>query len=176
MFRPTVVQLHDGRRVLLRRAKPADAAGMIAHANAVGAEGIYIMTERLDLSLREERAKIRAALGGSGLWIVAVAGDEIVGSADIARGRHRKSHHVGELGIALRKDHRGAGLGRAMMESMIAWARSAGIRKLSLSVFSSNRPARGLYRSLGFVREGRLRGHVILRRKPDDVLLMSRWL
>ena len=176
MYRATTVLLRDGRRVRLRRATPADAKAMIAHVNAVGAEGIHIMTERLNIRLREQREKLRRAPGRSHLYIVAVRDQELLGTADISRGRHRKDRHVAELGIALRKDSRGVGLGTAMMESMLDWARSIGIRKVCLGVFSTNRPALRMYRKLGFVQEGRLRGQVVLRRAPADLLLMSLWL
>ena len=176
MVRPRHVHLDDGRTVRLRRAKPSDAAGMIAHGNAVGAEGIYIMTERVRRTVPEEQAAIRNARGEKGLWLVAESGGKIVGSADVSRGRHRKSRHVGELGIALRKEWRGVGLGRAMMEAMIEWACSARLRKLFLEVFSTNTRAIRLYRGLGFIEEGRLKGQVVLRGKEADVLVMSLWL
>jgi len=63
-----------------------------------------------------------------------------------------------------------------MLQTMIAWARSVGIRKLTLGVFASNTPAVALYRKLGFAQEGRSRGQVILRGRPVDELLMALWL
>lgn len=149
---------------------------MIAHVNAIGGEVVHIMTERLLLTPREERAVFRKADGVSGLYLVAVIDGEIVGSADIERGRHSKDRHTANLGIALRRDSRGVGLGTAMMRTMIDWARSVGIRKLTLGVFSSNVRAVALYRRFGFTPEGRLKGQVILRRKPVDELLMALWL
>lgn len=149
---------------------------MIAHVNAIGAEGVQIMTERLAISPTEERAVFRKADGRSGLYIVAVLGGEVVGTADISRGRQSKNRHTADLGIALRKDARGVGLGTAMMQTMIDWARSMGIRKITLGVFASNGPALALYRRLGFIQEGRRMGQVILRRKPVDELLMALWL
>jgi RimJ/RimL family protein N-acetyltransferase len=176
MFRPTTVTLRDGRKALIRRARPRDAEAVIAHVNAIGAEGIYLMTERLRLTPKEERAVFRRADGVVELFLVATVDDEIVGSANFSRGRQSKNRHVADLGIALRKDVRGRGLGMAMMQVGIRWARSVGIRKLSLGVFATNRPARRLYRKLGFAQEGRLRGEVILRGKPVDELILARWL
>jgi hypothetical protein len=134
------------------------------------------MTENLDRSPREEREVFRRADGHSGIYLVALIDDEIVGTADFTRGRQSKNRHVANLGIALRKDVRGIGLGTAMMTSGMRWARSVGIRKLTLGVFATNTPALALYRSLGFAREGRLKGQVILRGRPADEILMARWL
>jgi RimJ/RimL family protein N-acetyltransferase len=176
VFKPSRVALKDGRTATIRRAAPRDAGGVIAHVNAIGAEGIYIHTERLRLSLNEERAVFRKADGKSSLYIVAVIGGTIVGTADIKRGGLSKNRHTANLGIALRKDARGVGLGLAMMQVMIRWAQSVGVRKLTLAVFASNTRAIGLYRGLGFTQEGRLRKQVILRGKAVDELLMARWL
>jgi RimJ/RimL family protein N-acetyltransferase len=161
---------------LIRRAEPRDAEAVIAHVNAVGAEGIHIMTERLLKTVEEERAVFRQSDGETGLYLVAWVGGEIVASANIARGRQSKNRHTADLGIAVRKDARGIGLGEALVRAMISWGRSVGVRKLTLGVFASNAPALALYRKLGFRQEGRLKGQVILRRKPVDELLMALWL
>ena len=170
------VTLKDGRRVTIRRAEPEDAPRLLAHVNSVGAEMVYIQTERVEKTVEEEQDWIKSFDGLSTLLLVATYEGKVVGSADVGRGAQTKNAHVAELGIALQKEARGQGLGRAMMEDMITWARSVRIRKLFLSVFGTNERAIALYRSLGFAEEGRLRGQVILRGAPDDVVLMSRWL
>jgi RimJ/RimL family protein N-acetyltransferase len=176
MIRPRTIVLPDGGSFRLRAVRPSDAAAVIAHVNAIAAERIYLMTERLTLSIRQEQRILRQFRGRAGCYLVAEQDGEIVGTATFARAKPEKSRHVGSLGIALRRDVRGRGLGRAMMEVGIEWARSAGIRKLTLGVFASNRRAIRLYRRLGFVPEGRLRGQVLLRGRPDDELLMALWL
>lgn len=178
MFRPRTVTLRDGRRALIRRATPRDAEGIIAHVNAIGAERVFIMTETLRYSPREERALLRKwnADRDSELFLVAVGGRTVIGTANFSRGRPSKIRHTANLGVALHKDWRGVGLGRAMMLAGIDWARSVGIRKLTLAVFAGNRRALALYRNLGFVREGRLRGQVILQGRPVDEVLMALWI
>ncbi|MBC6439915.1 MAG: GNAT family N-acetyltransferase [Rhodospirillales bacterium] len=57
----------------------------------------------------------------------------------------------GFLGILVALDCRGKGWGRAIMNSLIAWARDeAGAHELWLQVVADNEPAVSLYRSLGF--------------------------
>jgi ribosomal protein S18 acetylase RimI-like enzyme len=53
------------------------------------------------------------------------------------------------------RDRRGQGIGTALMEAAIGWAREQGLHKLSLDVFAHNEAALALYRKLGFVEEGR---------------------
>ncbi len=64
-----------------------------------------------------------------------------------------ESAHVGELGILVHRDHRGRGVGRAILER--ALAECAGTFEIvRLSVFATNVRARTLYEALGFVRAG----------------------
>ena len=52
--------------------------------------------------------------------------------------------------VIVRKEHRGKGLGRAMLEHLIAYAEEQGFSKVTLEVREDNIPAQGLYKSLDF--------------------------
>jgi ribosomal protein S18 acetylase RimI-like enzyme len=54
-------------------------------------------------------------------------------------------------------DARGAGLGRALVEAVVAWARDRGCARLVLSVTETNETARRLYEACGFVDTGERR-------------------
>lgn len=60
-----------------------------------------------------------------------------------------------ELTIACRSLWRGRGIGRRLIEAIVDRAGEDGVRQISLSVDPSNEVAASLYRSLGFVAEGR---------------------
>jgi ribosomal protein S18 acetylase RimI-like enzyme len=83
--------------------------------------------------------------------LVAVADGEIVGSLHVLASRFG----FGEMGMAVAREWRGRGVGTALMEAAIEWARERGLHKLSLSVFPHNAAAIALYRKFGFVEEGR---------------------
>jgi RimJ/RimL family protein N-acetyltransferase len=83
--------------------------------------------------------------------LVAVAGDEIIGSLHVERSRFG----FGELGMAVAREWRRRGVGAALLAAAIDWARERGLHKLSLSVFPHNSAAIALYRKFGFVEEGR---------------------
>lgn len=176
MFHPHYVTLRDGRAALLRYVEPADAEALIAHVNAVGSEGVHIMTEKLRQTPEQEEQMIRDFDRESTLFLVALIDGRLVASADVHRGRQTKNAHTASLGIAVGRTARGVGLGKAMLEDAIRWAGSVGVRKLTLEVFATNTSAISLYRSLGFVEEARRKGQVVLNGQPVDELFMALWL
>jgi RimJ/RimL family protein N-acetyltransferase len=54
---------------------------------------------------------------------------------------------------------RGRGVGSALMEVAIDWARAAGAHKVALQHWPTNTAAVALYEKFGFVEEGYLRRH-----------------
>jgi RimJ/RimL family protein N-acetyltransferase len=83
--------------------------------------------------------------------LIAVAGEEIIGSLHVEASRFG----FGEIGMMVAQDWRGRGVGSALLEAAMHWARERGLHKLSLSVFPHNAAALALYRKFGFVEEGR---------------------
>lgn len=63
------------------------------------------------------------------------------------------------LNIATHPEYRRRGLGRKIMETVIAHAMEKGITFITLEVRESNAAAIGLYESLGFYQVGRLKGY-----------------
>lgn len=61
-----------------------------------------------------------------------------------------------ELGIAIKKEARGKGLGSKLMQSIIEEAKVNSFKTLSLSVDVDNPQALNLYRRLGFVEVGKV--------------------
>ena len=59
---------------------------------------------------------------------------------------------VPEVGIAVARNHRGRGVGRGLMDALIAHARDAHLPGLSLSVEDGNQAAARLYAATGFER------------------------
>lgn len=88
--------------------------------------------------------------------LVALAGAELVGELRV----EPSWFGFGEIGMMVARDWRGRGVGTALVEAAIEWARERGLHKLSLGVFPQNEPALALYRKLGFVEEGRRARHI----------------
>lgn len=84
-------------------------------------------------------------------------------------------HAEPELGMIVDAAHRGRGIGRALLEHAVAWARANGKQALTLRVFPDNERARELYLRSGFV-EIALQPSAIPRRDGTarDAILMRR--
>jgi RimJ/RimL family protein N-acetyltransferase len=88
--------------------------------------------------------------------LVAVAGAEIVGSIHVEASRFGS----GEVGMTVVREWRGRGVGTALLDAAIEWARDRRLHKLSLGVFPHNAAGLALYRKCGFVEEGRRVQHI----------------
>jgi len=76
--------------------------------------------------------------------------------------------------IAVSPDHRGQGVGRALLEAAIGEATARGIAAMYLEVRDSNQRARELYASRGFEEVGRRRRYY--RRPVEDAIVLRRTL
>jgi len=74
---------------------------------------------------------------------------------------------VVDLGMFVAADHRGGGIGSALLETVVDWARTQEAHKISLAVWPTNYPAIGLYARYGFRIEGARRRHY--RRRSGEL-------
>lgn len=79
---------------------------------------------------------------------------KVVAFGHLTRFTSDAKRHVARLGVAVDPMHRDLGLGRRMVNKLLAEAERAGIKKVWLSVRSDNRQAISLYDKMGFQLEG----------------------
>lgn len=65
-----------------------------------------------------------------------------------------------DVGMLVAREHRGRGVGSALLAAAIDLARERGLHKLVLGVFPHNAAGLALYRRFGFVEEGRRVRHI----------------
>jgi ribosomal protein S18 acetylase RimI-like enzyme len=125
-------------------------------------------------SIESTRTFVRKILDGGGVQMLAVTpSGGVVGWCDILRNPNEGFRHVGRLGMGLIPEYRGRGWGRELAVQAIRAARKAGMERVELEVFASNKPAIALYRSLGFVVEGIKRRARKLDGEYDDNVFMA---
>jgi RimJ/RimL family protein N-acetyltransferase len=160
---------------IIRRATPADAVGLTNLGRAVSSEPEgWLITDGDWRSVGEERRYLRAARRSPNAAVfVAETRDGIVGRLSLARDSHPASPHVADLGLMVAAEARRRGIGRALLERAVEWAREAGVEKLELHVFPHNEPAIRLYEEFGFEREGLRRAHYRRGDELVDAVLMA---
>ena len=91
-----------------------------------------------------------------GIFLVAERPGTVVGHGFLETLPLAATSHVVRLTLAVHEGHQGQGVGKALMNELLQWARSnPRVEKVELQVRSSNERAMMLYRSLGFSEEGR---------------------
>ena len=161
--------------MIVRRAEPADAQALTDLGDAVGSEPEgWLVTTNGWRNVHDERRYLRA-IRRFPHAAVFVAEDEgrIVGRLSVARDQHPASNHVADLGLMVAASYRRRGIGTALLEAAVDWARAAGVRKLELHVFPHNEAAIRLYEGFGFVREGFRRAHYRRGSEYVDAILMA---
>ena len=161
--------------IAIRPADPSDAPELVALAAAVGQEpGGWLLTTETWRPVADERRYLKAVRRHADAAVyLALDGERIVGRLSLARDPHPASPHVADLGLMVAATHRRRGIGTALLEAAVSWAKGSGVSKLELHVFPWNEPAIELYERFGFEREGLRRGHYLRNGEAVDALLMA---
>jgi ribosomal protein S18 acetylase RimI-like enzyme len=163
----------------IRRAHPEDAAALVAAEREIARIPGRLASQPNELqedAFRDEIVKLNARDGG--IYLVAEQDGKIVGHALLKSRELAATSHVVGLTIAVHEGHQGKGVGRALMNELVAWSKSnPRVEKIELHVRSSNERAIALYRSFDFVEEGRITKRIKIGSDDylDDVC-MGLWL
>lgn len=165
------------RDFIVRPADPADAEALTRLAEEVSSEpeAWLISTNGEWRSVGDERRYLKAVrkYPHAAVYVAERSDGAIVGRLSLARDTHPASAHVADLGLMVSKDARRMGVGWALMEASVEWAKTSGVRKIELHVFPWNEPAINLYERFGFEREGFRKGHYSRAGADVDAILMA---
>jgi putative acetyltransferase len=176
----------------LRRVRDGDALALLALERALAADGRGMVKGLDDLPDHPAdidhnvREWLSLARWRGVRFVQETEAGEIVGEGSLRRLGPSMIDHVAVLALGIHPAAQGQGLGRAMMNALLAWARSPPahpsgrarpVRRVELYVRADNDRAQALYQSLGFTVEGRRARFVRLPgdRFVDD-LVMGLWL
>ena len=150
--------LSNGKELIIRKAILEDGVKMAHYKSGIGGESDFFTfgENEVDRFPEKEQQSIEAVNNKSNSLIAAALLDEeIVGSIVFKGGERIKTYHLGEMGIGIRRDFWGLGIGTFLLEYLIQWAKETGIvRKINLRVRTDNERALKLYRNHGFKEEG----------------------
>lgn len=163
----------DTAPFFIRSAEPDDAARISALIGQPGVfEGLLQTPDAANASRLEYHQKVEP----HACRLVAVAGDEIVGSAGLhTMGPGLRRMHVRSLGIGVATAWQGRGVGRALLTRLLDWADNwAGVLRVELHVHADNERAMALYQSMGFVQEGHHKAYSLKNGRYVDTFSMAR--
>ncbi|MDM5228539.1 N-acetyltransferase [Cytobacillus sp. NJ13] len=88
--------------------------------------------------------------------IVAETKGKLVGFIVFRSKNTKRLSHTGSFTAMVKKEYRGQGIGKLLIQELLNWAEQNHlIEKVGLGVLSTNQRAIELYKSMGFVEEGR---------------------
>jgi ribosomal protein S18 acetylase RimI-like enzyme len=150
----------DGVGFVVRQAMPDDAEMLLTAVRAVHNErldSVITRREEFQITVDEERIWInKHNEADNSAIVVAEHQGQLVGWAELRGGNRQRTRHTTLLGITVARPWRGRGVGTALMDVLIEWARQNPIvEKIKLGVVASNEAGLALYQKMGFVQEGR---------------------
>jgi RimJ/RimL family protein N-acetyltransferase len=163
--------------LIIRMADRRDAAPYLAHTETLVGETTYMLKGVEDTlpDLTEQRMIfdyftrtltcicILASRPSRGL-----GREPILASLTLTGARTQRTQHSVQLGMGVLRHAWGLGIGSALLDAALTWARANPIlTTVRLQVYEDNATARGLYESRGFINEGVMK---------DEVLLSNRWV
>jgi ribosomal protein S18 acetylase RimI-like enzyme len=124
-------------------------------------------------SLDETRAFVRRSIKSGFPQCVALVDNKVVGWCDVLPFDRPAMAHGGVLGVGVLLEHRGKGIGPALVRAAMGMAKAAGLTRIELTVREHNQRAITLYERLGFVREGLKRKAVRIDGDYEDLVCMA---
>lgn len=169
--------LKNSEKVTVRLAEDHDFEGCLSILESVVSEKIYIMTDRVDDRKREQLRSMISENKEGGMFAVAVLRDILVGTIDFRKvSSSPRADHLKDLGMSVIKEYRSIGVGYALLDFAVKWAREHNIEKLTLGVFSTNTSARSFYTRFGFREEGINRKFAKINGDYVDLIYMGYFL
>ena len=155
--------------------RAAEISDVEALTRIYASRNAYSQTLQLPLQNLELWRKRLTTNDDTQITLVATVAGEVVGNIGLTRFTRPRRAHVGEIGMGVRDDWQGKGVGTALLQAALDLADNwLGLRRIELNVYADNEPAIALYRKFGFEVEGTHRAYSIRNGVYVDSLSMAR--
>ncbi len=168
---------HQNYELTLRSPQEKDLAALLDYINTLSQEKTFVSKQGEIMSLEKEKEYLDHILKKikqkKNLHILAFADQTLIGNVAIELGKLTQ-RHIGSLGISVRKNYRGQGIGSLLMKTVLKQASTQlpGIEMVKLTVQKPNKIARKMYKKFGFKEYGLLPNGVKLEKGYRDHILM----
>ncbi len=177
---PNILTTRDNRHLLIREAEASDAASLLDYFERVSGETAFLSFGPGEFEMTEAEEAVylsRCKMAPNCLYLLAYVDQTLAGTLSCASSNRSRLIHVGEFGITVPRAFWGQGIGDALMDAMLDWARASGIiKKINLKVRTDNLPAIKLYKKKGFEIEGVLKKENLVDGIYHDLLHMGAWV
>jgi putative acetyltransferase len=163
----------SGHPIVIRRAEPADAEAI--HETFLGPQAIAGTLQLPYPSVEMWRKRLVEVPADDYVLVATIAGD-VVGNLGLhAASKSPRRRHAGNLGMSVRDDRQGFGVGTALLRAAIELADGwLNYQRLELLVYTDNLAALHLYRKFGFAIEGTCRAYAFRDGSYVDAYQMAR--
>jgi RimJ/RimL family protein N-acetyltransferase len=162
--------------VHIRPAVPSDAEQLLRLRRTLFAETSLLLWEPAEfVSTVEQEAQFigRIADRANSLLLMAFTSGKAVGFLAAIGGERNRLKHSALLALGVLREQWSQGIASGMLGQVLAWAPGAGVKRLELTVHTSNERALSLYRKFGFEVEGARRHSLLVDGEFKDEYLMS---
>ncbi len=158
--------------ITIRTADPSDAEAILkCYTAPLAARNTLQIPYRSLESVREQLTKSGE---GDHLLVAEIEG-EVVGVIGLHTSSRPRVNHKAEVGMMVRDDWKGKGVGAALMQAVIELAdKWLNLTRIELTVFTDNESAIALYRKFGIEIEGTLRKYAFRDGEFVDAFAMGR--
>jgi RimJ/RimL family protein N-acetyltransferase len=174
------IKLKSGKELLLRKPMEEDASAMIEYLNIVGGESDNLLfgENEFRLTVEQEKEHIKNMNeDDNALMLLGVIDNQVVSISQVNAPNRKRIAHNSELAISVKKEYWSIGVGTAVMEELIDFAKNHDtIKTISLGVKASNKKAQHLYEKLGFEKVGVHRDFFNIDGNYDDEILMDLYI
>ena len=154
----------------VRSIRKKDAEGLSKLLSSISKEASFIYTEGRLLSGEMEKLFLHP-----GKQIYVLENDGIlVGYCIVALGMFPENSHTAKIqSMGIMPDQQNRGRGKILLSAVIERLKQEDKKVITLEVVDKNTPAVKLYKSLGFIEIGRIKGAFIKMGNKSDILIMS---
>lgn len=158
--------------ITIRHAEPGDYQAL--HKIYSGPRAAAGTLQMPIQSIEQVRKRIAEPPPGFYSLVACVEG-ELVGNLGLHVVDRPRRRHVGDIGMAVRDDWQGKGVGTALMAAMIDLADNwINLMRIELTVYTDNAAAVALYQKFGFAIEGTMRRYAFRNGEYVDAYAMAR--
>ncbi|MCX0410950.1 GNAT family N-acetyltransferase [Clostridium perfringens] len=174
------ITLKDSKKLILRKPLEYDAENIIKYLNTVDSESNNLLFGKgeFPLTVEQEKAYISRINQSSNFFmVIGTINNEIVSVAQLSSPNMKRISHNSEIVLSVRKDYWNIGIGSAVMEELIKFAKDKeSIKTISLGVREYNVNAIKLYEKYGFKKIGIHKNYFNIEGSYYDEILMDLYI